>query len=39
MKNHYEQGDYANLIQEIIHQKGRQKFIHEYSSASLVIEK
>lgn len=38
IKNYYEQGEYARLIQEIIDQKGRQNFIHEYASASLVME-
>ncbi|MGK7932538.1 MAG: hypothetical protein AB4041_14045 [Microcystaceae cyanobacterium] len=38
MKTHYEQSNYDKLIQEITQQKGSQNFIHEYVSASLVLE-
>lgn len=38
VKDYYEQGEYANLIHEITQQTGRQNFIHEYASASLIIE-
>jgi GTPase SAR1 family protein len=38
IQSHYEQGEYAQLIHQVTQEKGKQNFIHEYASASLVIE-
>lgn len=35
---HYKNGDYEKLIQDIRNKKGSANFVHEYQSASLVME-
>jgi len=37
VKDHYMKGEYNQFIEQIIHQRGRQNFVHEYLSTSLVI--
>ncbi|MBP0019109.1 MAG: hypothetical protein J7647_16355 [Cyanobacteria bacterium SBLK] len=38
VKNHYKNGDYNRIIQELKNKKGQDNFSHEYLSASLIIE-
>lgn len=38
LQDYYQNGDYEKLIQDIRNKKGSASFIHEYQSASLVIE-
>jgi GTPase SAR1 family protein len=38
VQDHYKNGDYENLIQDIRNKKGSINFLHEYQSASLVME-
>ncbi len=38
VKQNYMNGDYEQIVQAIRHQKGAANFIHEYRSASLVME-
>jgi hypothetical protein len=37
VKAHYMDGDYNNYIEQITHARGQQYFMHEYLSASLVM--
>jgi hypothetical protein len=38
LSNHYRNGEYETLVQSIRNKRGSNKFIHEYLSASLVLE-
>ncbi len=38
LSDHYRNGEYETLIQSIRNKRGSNKFIHEYLSASLVLE-
>lgn len=38
VKQHYENGDYEQIIQRICNKRGAANFTHEYRSASLVLE-
>lgn len=38
LKNHYENGDYNKLVENIRNKRGINNFTHEYLSASLVLE-
>jgi hypothetical protein len=38
VREHYQNGEYQDLIQEIRNHRGANNFIHEYKSASLILE-
>lgn len=38
VNEHYAEGDYENLIQDIRNKRGSSNFVHEYRSTSLVME-